>query len=81
MVWSDEATFRLFPTTGKVYVRRGKGEEYKPQCVSPTVKYGGGKVSVWACCHAGGVGPMVRIDGNMDGKKCHSILVHTLPSM
>jgi len=62
VVWSDEATFRLFPTTGKVYVRRGKGEEYKPQCVSPTVKYGGGKVSVWACCHAGGVGPMVRID-------------------
>ena len=56
VVWSDEATFRLFPTTGKVYVRRGKGEEYKPQCVSPTVKYGGGKVSVWVCCHAGGVG-------------------------
>jgi len=34
VVWSDEATFRLFPTSGKVYIRRGKGEEYKPACIT-----------------------------------------------
>ena len=76
-MWSDEATFRLFPTSGKIYIRRGKGEEYKSGCVTQTVKYGGGKVSIWGCCHAEGVGPLARIDGNMDRHKYHAILVNT----
>lgn len=61
-------------------MRRRKGEALRPDYVIPTVKFGGGKVSVWACLHADGVGPIVRINGNLNGERFHSILTtHTIP--
>ena len=46
----------------------------------PTVKHGGGSVTVWGCFSASAVGPLVRIDGRMDANMYKEILEkHMLP--
>jgi len=47
VVWSDESSFTLFRTTGRTWVRRRPGEEYKEECLQPTIKHSGGKIQVW----------------------------------
>ena len=41
---SDESTFELWRTKGKVWVRRRPGERF---CIMPIVKQGGGMIMVW----------------------------------
>ncbi|GFU75810.1 transposable element Tcb2 transposase [Trichonephila clavipes] len=38
---SDESTFTLFQTTGRVYVWRTPKEAFAPECIVSTVKHGG----------------------------------------
>ena len=74
VLFSDESPFTLFQSEGKTYVRRRVGEELKEECISPTVKHGGGKIQVWGCFSYEGVGKLYRINGIMDGKKYREIL-------
>jgi hypothetical protein len=48
VLWSDESSFKMFRTSGRVYVRRTFKEAYNPEWLVPTVKHGGGSVMVWA---------------------------------
>jgi hypothetical protein len=48
VTWSDESSFALFPTSGRVYDSRAPKEFYNPEGLVPTVKYGGGSVMSWA---------------------------------
>jgi hypothetical protein len=41
VVWPDESSFTLFPTSGRVCVWRTPKETYNPECLAPTVKHGG----------------------------------------
>jgi hypothetical protein len=41
VIWSDESSFTLFTTSGRVYVWRTPKEAYNPECLVPTVKHGG----------------------------------------
>ena len=43
VIFSDESPFTLFQWAGKQYVRRRIGEEYKEECINPTVKHGGAR--------------------------------------
>ena len=45
---------------------RGKDEAYRPECMCPTVKHGGGSVMVWGCMSAKGVGNLHFIEGIMN---------------
>jgi transposase len=74
VLWSDEAPFTLFSRSGHRYVRRKPGEEMLEQCLEKTVKHGGGKIMVWGCFHANGVGILRKIDGTMDQNQYHTIL-------
>jgi hypothetical protein len=47
VISSDESSFTLFPTSGRVYVWRTPKEAYNPECRAPTVKHWGGSVMVW----------------------------------
>ena len=49
VLWTDESPFSIFGECGKRYVRRRPGEEFNPECVTPIMKHGGGKIQVWGC--------------------------------
>jgi hypothetical protein len=48
VIWSDESSFTLFPTSGRVYVWRMPKEAHNLECLVPKVKHGRGSVMVWA---------------------------------
>ena len=45
VLWTDESKFRIFYSSHS-FVRRQVGERMVPQCVTLTVKYGGGSMMV-----------------------------------
>jgi hypothetical protein len=44
--WSDESSFTLLPTSGRVYIWRTPKKAYNPEHLVPTV-HEGGSVMVW----------------------------------
>ena len=82
VLWTDESPFSIFGECGKRYVRRRPGEEFNPECVTPAMKHGGGKIQVWGCFTARGVGHIHHIKGIMDQKVYKQILIHHMrPSL
>jgi len=77
VLWSDEAGFELFTRRKGQRVTRKEGERFNAACMVPTVKKGGGKINVWGCFSAKGMGPMKKIEGIMDRHVYHNILVGT----
>ena len=78
IIWSDESKFNLF---GSHYVRRRVGEEYLPECVQQTVKFGGGSVMVWGCISCDGIGTLAKVDGRMKGVDYIVLFANLLPYM
>lgn len=74
VVYSDESTFTLFPTTGRVYVWRTPKEAYDLDCLKPTVKHGGGSVMVWGAISWYGVGPIIAVKGTMKADHYRDVL-------
>jgi hypothetical protein len=74
VIFSDESKFNLFGSDGLQYCWRRRGEGLDPCYTKKKVKHGGGKVMVWGCVTADGVGRLYRIDGKMDSKEYISIL-------
>ena len=56
------------------------GEEFMEDCVQPTVKYGGGRIIVWGCFNAKGVGFLTKVEGRLNGEGCINILENALIS-
>lgn len=82
VVWSDESSFTLFPTTGRVYSWRTSKEAYHPDCLLPTVKHGGGSVMIWAAISWYSAGPIVTLKGRVTAKNYTDILAdHVHPML
>jgi hypothetical protein len=48
MIWSDESSFTMCSTSGRLCIWRTPNEAYIPKCLVPTVKHGRGSMMVWA---------------------------------
>jgi transposase len=73
VLWSDESKISLFSSDGIHYVRRRSGEEFLPQCLTPTMKHPV-SLMVWGCMSARGVGRLTVCDGIVNGVKYIEIL-------
>ena len=73
MLWSDESKFEQFGNKRRLYVF--EGGRYENECLLPTVKHGGGSIMAWGAISASGTGDLVKMDGIMDKKVYHNILV------
>jgi transposase len=76
VIFSDEAPFHLWQSSGRVYCWRGVGEEFLEENLASTVKHGGGSIQVWGCFNYNYKGPLYRIHGIMDADKYKQILIH-----
>lgn len=74
VLFSDESTFTVFPTSGRVTVWRSPKEAYHPDCCMPRVKHGGGSVMVWAAISWHSLGPILVLDGRVTAKDYRTIL-------
>ena len=74
MLWTDESKFEIFGSKRRMYCRRKSDEQHAPQCVKPTVKFGGGSVMLWGCFCYASVGTLVKIEGKMRKEDYHRIL-------
>ena len=74
VVWTDESKFEIFGSSRRVFVRRRVSKRMVPQCVTPTVKHGGGCVMIRGSFAGSRVGDLHRVTGTLNQKGYHSIL-------
>ena len=80
VLWTDESTFEVFGSHRRTFVRRRTIEKMLEECLTPSVKHGGGNVMVWGCFGAGKVGDLYKVKGILNKEGYHSILQrHAIP--
>lgn len=72
------AFLQLWGRPGSQYVRRRQGEEYRSDCIIPTVKFGGGSIMIWGSMSASGVGELFVCEGRMNSQRYISMLEEVL---
>jgi hypothetical protein len=76
VICGDEPWYTMWRSDGRVWVWRMPGERYLPACVMPTVKFGGGgiTITVWGCFSWNGLGPVIIRHGNINAEGYKDIL-------
>ena len=74
VIFSDESSFSLFPTSGRVYVWRQPKEAFDSDCLQPTVKHGGGSVMIWGAISWKSTGPMISLHGKINSRDYLQVL-------
>ena len=80
VLWTDETKIELFGHNYRNHVERKDGEAFSPKNTAPTIKFGGGRIMIWECFSAKGVGKISVIDCKMNPPKYQQILQENLMS-
>ncbi|KAK3532259.1 hypothetical protein QTP86_013470, partial [Hemibagrus guttatus] len=78
VIWSDETKIELFGKNSTCGVWRRKNAELHPKNTIPTVKHGGGNITLWGCFSAKGPGRLIRVKERMKGAMYREILSKNL---
>ena len=81
VIFVDETYIRLEPKDSRKRVWRQEGEQIKPEHVLPALKFGGGGVMFWGCVSWMGPGPLVPIEGSLNGDAYARILAENMPQV
>ena len=65
VLWSDESRFSVWQSDGRVWVWN------LPDCIVPSVKFGGGGIMAWVCFSGVGLGPLVPEKGTFNSSARH----------
>lgn len=68
VIFSDESHFCLFGGQSSQFVRRFKGEQFRPECLNVSVKHPL-KVMIWSCISAAGAGRLHIVPGMMNAQE------------
>jgi len=77
VIFSDESKIQLV-NNSYGYVWRKANEKLHPDCVAPTVKFGGGGINVWGSISFRGGGNLAIINGNLNAVGYKKILIDYL---
>lgn len=67
MIFSDESSFSLTSSNGRVFIRRIAGQDYEEEKIQHENQTQ--SLMVWGCISIDGVGPLVRIDQIEEGEE------------
>lgn len=74
VVFSDETKINRLGSDGRSWVWKRPNQILYERDVTPTLKFGGGSLMLWACISSHGIGHACRIDGRMDAALYTQIL-------
>jgi len=78
VIWSNESRYLIFQNDYKHHIWHRPHERYDVDCLIPTVK-GSKGVMVWGCFTQNMLGPLIEVEGKINGQKYLEILQKTLP--
>jgi len=81
VIWSHKSFFML---QHQVYVWRMPKEAYNPECLVPTLKHGGGSMTIWAAVSWYSAGPLITLNSQITASDCVDIVgnqVHLMVQM
>lgn len=78
VLFSDETKVNLISSDGRQYVRRPVKAEMNPRFTKKQVKHGGGNIKMWGSFSGRGVGPVRKVQGNLDQHQYKAILEETM---
>ena len=74
VIWSNESSFKLRPTNGRVHVWRTLKEA--ADCLLPTVKHGGGSVMTWTAVSWNSTGPLIHTTDQVTANEYLDVLIY-----
>jgi transposase len=81
VLFTDEAPFYVGSTGGRVWVHLRQGERPPEAQTMPRLRRPGPRIMVWGAIRRSGVGPLVRVNGNLTANRYLEILNEVIPQI